>query len=69
MVALLEPVGRERSGHAAHRALLSFAQILGTRERLLCLNGKRSLLSMRCILLGYTAFTGEKRLIGRRATT
>ena len=45
MVAFLEPVERERSGHASHRAFLSFARILGIRERL-CLNRKRYLLSM-----------------------
>ena len=35
MVAFLEPVERERSGRASHRAFLSFARILGIRERLL----------------------------------
>ena len=58
MVAFLEPVERERSGHASHRAFLSFARILGIRERL-CLNRKRSLLSMRCMLLRYTANKGS----------
>ena len=58
MVAFLEPVERERSGHASHRAFLSFARILGIRERL-CLNRKWSLLSMRCMLLGYTANKGS----------
>ena len=58
MVAFLEPVERERSGRASHRAFLSFARILGIRERL-CLNRKRYLLSMRCMLLRYTANKGS----------
>ena len=61
MVAFLKPVERERSGHPAHRAFFSFARIFkirGTRERN-CLNQKTSLLSMRCVLLGYTANKGS----------
>ena len=59
MVAFLEPVERERSGHASHRAFLSFARILGIIFEEDCLNRKRSLLSMRCMLLGYTTNKGS----------
>ena len=39
--------------HPARRVFLSLAQFWSTRERI-CMNRVRSLLSMRCMLLGYS---------------